>query len=71
MATKELSDLRRKYRSAYTTYMHCVHELADASQRSMPLAAETEAAEEKAFNDLANCRRALLDALQMQAKKTA
>jgi hypothetical protein len=34
MAPNEpLSELRRKYRSAYTEYMHCVHELADSSQR--------------------------------------
>jgi hypothetical protein len=71
IAMKEISDLRRKYRSAYTMYMHCVHELADASQRSIPLAPDIEAAEEKAFNELAHCRRALLDALHMQTKKSA
>jgi hypothetical protein len=63
MATKELDAVRRKYRSAYTLYMHCVHELADASQRGEWPSAFVEAAEERAFNDLALARQVLLDAL--------
>jgi hypothetical protein len=70
MATTELDALRRKYRSVYTLYMHCVHELADASQRGEWLSAEVEAAEEKAFNELARARQTLLDALYGHGMKT-
>ena len=69
MATNELHALRRKYRSAYTLYIHCVHELADASQRGASLSAEVEAAEKKAFNDLAFSRQVLLDALYAHGVK--
>lgn len=70
VATKELEELRRKYRSAYTLYMHCVGDVADASQRGTPLSPEIKAAEEKAFDELASARQAVLDALDAQAKKT-
>ena len=33
MATKELRELRHKYKAAYTTYMSCVQALADATER--------------------------------------
>jgi hypothetical protein len=32
MATKELRELRHKYKAAYTSYMHCVQALSDATQ---------------------------------------
>ena len=33
MATKELRELRHKYKAAYTDYMSCVQALSDASQK--------------------------------------
>jgi hypothetical protein len=32
MATKELRELRHRYKEAYTKYMSCVQALSDASQ---------------------------------------
>jgi hypothetical protein len=63
MATKELQELRRKYRSAYSLYMHCVHELADASQREERPPDSVLAPEDQAFNELALARQELLKAL--------
>jgi hypothetical protein len=63
MATKELRELRHKYKAAYTSYMHCVQALSDASQTGIMPAAEVLKLEEKAFNDLTALRQDLLDAL--------
>ena len=63
MATKELRELRHKYKAAYTSYMHCVQALSDASQAGVLPSAEVLKLEEKALNDLTVLRRALLDAL--------
>ena len=59
----ELQELRCKYRSAYTLYMHCVHDLADASEREERLSDQVHATEGRVFNDLALARQALLKAL--------
>ena len=64
MATKELRELCRNYRSAYTHYMHCVQELAEASKRGERPRDQVLATEDRAFNDLALAREALLAALR-------
>ena len=73
MATKELRELRHKYKAAYTSYMLCVQALSDASQTGvMPPAAVLEL-EDKAFDELTVLRQTLLDALQahnVKANKT-
>ena len=63
MATKQLRDLRQRYRLAYTAYMHCVHELADASQRAERPRSDLIEAEDRAFRELAEARQSLMDAL--------
>ncbi len=35
MATKELRELRHKFKVAYTSYMHCVQAISDASQNGV------------------------------------
>jgi hypothetical protein len=69
MATKELRDLRHRYKTAYTTYMHGVQALSAASQNGeWPSAAVLEL-EEKAMNELTTLREALLDALYAHSMK--
>jgi hypothetical protein len=69
MATKELRDLRHRYKTAYTTYMHGVQALSAASQNGeWPSAAVLEL-EEKAMNELTALREALLDALYAHSMK--
>ena len=70
MATKERRELRHKYKAAYTSYMHCVQALSDASQKGEWLTAELVTLEENAFNELSSLRQALLDALYAHAMKT-
>jgi hypothetical protein len=43
--------------------MHCVHDLADASEREERLSDQVHATEDRTFNDLALARQALLKAL--------
>jgi hypothetical protein len=69
MATKELRELRHKYRAAYTNYMHGVQALSDASQRGECPAAEVLKLEEEAFHELSALREALLEALRAQGKQ--
>jgi len=69
MATKELRELRHKYKAAYTSYMHCVQALSDASQTGVVPSAAVLELEEKAFDELTVLRQALLDALQTQGVK--
>jgi hypothetical protein len=69
MATKELRELRHKYKAAYTTYMHSVQALSDASQKGEWPAAEVLKLEEQALHDLTFLRQALLDALYAHASK--
>ena len=74
MATKELRELRHKYKAAYTSYMHCVQALSDASQTGVVPSAAVLELEEKAFDELTVLRQALLDALRVhgvRANKTA
>jgi len=63
MATPELQKLRHDYKIAYTTYLHCVQELSQASEqgRCPPDAILIE--EEQALTDLTASRRVLLEAL--------
>ena len=63
MATKELRELRHKYKQAYTVYMTSVQALSDATQNGVWPSPEQLRADEKAYNDLAFTRRALMDAL--------
>ena len=69
MATKELRELRHKYKAAYTSYMLCVQALSDASQTGVLPSAEVLELEDKAFDELTVLRQALLDALQTQGVK--
>jgi hypothetical protein len=69
MATKELRDLRHKYKEAYTTYMSSVQALSDASQNGVWPEDAALGKEERAFNELTLMRQALLDALQAHTKK--
>jgi hypothetical protein len=69
MPTKELRDLRHKYKAAYTSYMHCVQALADASQKGIWPPAEVLRLEQQAIDELSSLRQALLDALYAHAMK--
>ena len=68
MATKELRELRHRYKEAYTKYMSCVQALSDASQKGEWPPAETRLMEEQAFQELAELRQSLLDVLHAYAK---
>ena len=69
MATKELRELRHKYKAAYTSYMQSVQALSDATQAGVWPSADVLKAEEKALNELTFIRQALLDALYAQGAK--
>jgi hypothetical protein len=69
MATKELRELRHKYKAAYTSYMQCVQALSDASQSGVWPSPDVLELEEKALNDLTTLRQALLDALYAHSVK--
>ena len=75
MATKDLRELRHKYKSAYTSYMHCVHALSDATESGVWPSAEIVKLEEQSLKELTFLRQALLDALYAHTvkggKKTA
>lgn len=63
MATKELRELRHRYKVAYTSYMQCVQALSEASQHGRWPSAAVLQQEEQSLNELTLVRRALLDAL--------
>jgi hypothetical protein len=63
VATKELRELRHKYKLAYTNYMNSVQAISDASRKGEWPTAEAVNVEEKAVNELMFVRQALLDAL--------
>jgi hypothetical protein len=63
MATKELRDLLHKYKVAYTTYMHCVHALSDATHKGEWPSTQVLDLEQEALDDLMSRRHTLLDAL--------
>jgi len=69
MATKELRELRHKYKAAYTSYMHSVHALSDASEDGTWPSAEVRKLEEETLNELTVMRQALLDALYAHSVK--
>ena len=69
MATKELRELRHKYKAAYTSYMQSVQALSDASQAGVWPAAEVLRVEEQALTELNFVRQALLDALHAHGAK--
>jgi hypothetical protein len=69
MSTKDLRELRHKYKSAYTSYMHCVHALSDATEHGVWPSPEIVKLESQALNDLTSLRQALLDALYAHAVK--
>lgn len=72
MATKELRELRHRYKAAYTSYMQSVQALSEASQAGVWPAAEVLRVEEQALKDLNFVRQALLDALYAHgAKRTS
>jgi hypothetical protein len=63
VATKELRMLRHNYKVAYTAYLSCVQMVSDASQTGARLPEEELEKEDKAFDELAYARQALLDAI--------
>jgi hypothetical protein len=69
MASKELRELRHKYKAAYTSYMQCVQALSDASQSGVWPSEEVLKLEEKALNELTALRQSLLDALYAHTVK--
>jgi hypothetical protein len=69
MATKELRLLRHRYKAAYTTYMHSVTALSDASQNGVWPTKEVRLLEEQALDELTSIRQTLLDALYAHAMK--
>jgi hypothetical protein len=69
MATKELRELRHKYKAAYTSYMQSVQALSDASQAGIWPSAEVLKLEETRLNELTFARQALLDALYAHGNK--
>jgi hypothetical protein len=70
MATKELRDLRHQYKAAYTSYMHCVQALSDATQNGLWPAEPVLKLEEQSLNELVFLRQALLDALYAHSMKS-
>jgi len=68
MGTKELGELRHRYKEAYTNYMSCVRALSEASLRGVWPTAEIRDKEQKAYNELAFARQALLDGLYMYSR---
>ena len=71
MATKELRELRHLYKAAYTSYMHCVQLLSDASHAGVWPSEDVLKLERDIFNELTALRRALLDALYAQSQSLA
>jgi hypothetical protein len=71
MATKELRELRHRYKAAYTNYMSCVQALSDASQDGVWPSAEALDNEERALQELNSARQALLGALHEHTRKPA
>jgi hypothetical protein len=71
MATKEMRELRHKYKAAYTSYMHCVQLLSDASHAGVWPPEDVLKLEGDLFNELTVLRRALLDALYAQSQSSA
>jgi hypothetical protein len=69
LATKELRELRHRYKEAYTTYMTCVQALSDASQNGEWPSPEVLGKEERSIEQLNLVRQALLDALYAHTKK--
>jgi hypothetical protein len=69
MATKELRELRHKYKVAYTNYMHCVQLLSDASRAGVWPPDDVLTTEEALLKELTVLRQALLDALYAQSVK--
>jgi hypothetical protein len=68
MATKELRELRHKYKIVYTNYMHCVQLLSDASNAGVWPSDDVLKTEVSLFNELHALRQALLDALDAHVK---
>jgi hypothetical protein len=69
MATKELRELRHRYKVAYTNYMQCVQALSDACQHGRWPSAAVLQQEEQLLNELTFVRQALLDALYAHSVK--
>jgi hypothetical protein len=69
MATKELRELRHRYKSAYTTYMSSVQALSDASETGKWPSHEVLKRETAALDELRSVRQALLDALYVHSGK--
>ena len=70
MATKELRELRHRYKAAYTNYLHCVHEISDATQAGTWPDPEVLEREDQGYNEISFLRKALLDALRAHVMKT-
>jgi hypothetical protein len=66
--TKEIRELRHKYRVAHTAYLSCVHALSDASEKEGALSVDIVTIEDKAFDDLADTRQAFLEGLRKRAR---
>jgi hypothetical protein len=71
MATQGLRELRHQYKAAYTSYMHCVQALSDASHLGVWPTPEVLELEEQSLKELTDCRQALLDALHAHTQKKA
>lgn len=69
MATKELRELRHRYKEAYTVYMHSVQELSEASRRGELPSQQVLFAEDHAIHTLNFTRVALLNALLKCSRK--
>ena len=69
MATKELSELRHKYKMAYTAYLTCVQALSEASHHGVWPTPDVLKQEETALNELKFTRQALLDGLYAHTHK--
>jgi hypothetical protein len=69
MATKELRELRHKYKAAYTSYIHSVQALSDATERGEWPNDQIVDAEHAAFTELALVRHALWEKLREHVGK--
>jgi hypothetical protein len=63
VATKERRDLRHKYRTAYTSYMSCIHALSDASEQNGLPAKDIFEKEANGISELNAARDAFVEVL--------
>jgi len=70
MATRELRLLRHRSKAAYTTYVHSVTALSNATESGAWPTQEVRLLEEQSLDELMTIRQTLLDELYAHSMKT-